>query len=145
MSTVMAFDPDAPDIPAFTTRRKEIKRMPRKKKPVKVCTYNEGVMCDTFQCDYCGFNPNRKEKPKAEVVVEPAAEIIPFCDRLRKLTAERGITTFRFEIDTGIARRIFYKQTSAIHRSTLMACAYYLGVTVEELVDGTNAMDFWYV
>ena len=144
MSTFMTHDPDGPGVPAFATKRKEIERVPRKKKPVTFCTYNEGVMCDTYQCDYCGFNPDRKEKPKTEVVEEPVAEIIPFCDRMCALVEERGVSKFQFEIDTGIARRIFYKQTRAITRSTLMACAYYLGITVEELVEGTNSMAFCY-
>lgn len=68
---------------------------------------------------------------------------IPFPLRLRELLRERGVKKAKFGTDTGIARRIFYKDERH-NKSTLMAVAYYLGITVEELVEGTTAMDDWY-
>ena len=51
----------------------------------------------------------------------------------------------QFEADTGMSRRFLYKgYHRKLCRSTLMALAYYLGMTVEELVDGTDAMQYWY-
>lgn len=68
-----------------------------------------------------------------------------FGDRVRRLLKERGKTSTDLEIETGMARRILYKfYDNRPTRSTLMALAYYLGVTVEELVDGTDQEDAWY-
>lgn len=69
---------------------------------------------------------------------------IPFHLRLRQLLAERNITTVKFELDTGIARRILYKQDRKVTRAIIMACAYYFGISVDELIDGTTGEDFWY-
>jgi len=68
----------------------------------------------------------------------------PFHDRLRQLVEERGISHNRFERETGISRRIFYKQDRKMTRALIMACAYYFGLTVEELIVGTTGEDFWY-
>ena len=65
-------------------------------------------------------------------------------NRIKRLLYKRDISTQQFERDTGIARRIFYPRKAEINRSTLMAVAYYLGITVEDLVDGTDAFDCWY-
>lgn len=65
-------------------------------------------------------------------------------DRIKLLLYKRGISTIQFEWDTGIARRIFYPYNRKLTRSTLMAVAYYLGISVEDLVDGTDAFDYWY-
>lgn len=68
-----------------------------------------------------------------------------FGERVRRLLKERGKSSTDLEIDTGIARRILYKfYDQQPHRSTLMALAYYLETTVEELVDGTDAESAWY-
>lgn len=69
---------------------------------------------------------------------------IPFCVKLRKILKERGISMLKFEYDTGIGRRIFYDQNHKRHKSLLMAIAYYLKMTGEELVAGTDAEDIWY-
>lgn len=71
---------------------------------------------------------------------------IPFHERLRRLVEERGITHNQFERDTGISRRIFYNQEKRrkVTRALIMACAYYFGMTVEELIEGTTGEDFWY-
>ena len=70
-------------------------------------------------------------------------DVIPFTDRLRQLLEDRGISKRRFEIETGICRKIFY-QKRRLHKSMLMAIAYYLGMKAEEMIDGTDAMDSWY-
>ena len=67
-----------------------------------------------------------------------------FRDHLRDLLRERGISTYQFEADTGIARRIFYTDRGSHRRATLMAIAYYLGMRVEDLVAGTDAENIWY-
>lgn len=75
-----------------------------------------------------------------------ADNLTPFHDRLRRLAEDRGISHNQFERDTGIARRFFYAQPKRkkVCRSTLMALAYYFGMTVEELIEGTTAVDSWY-
>lgn len=61
-----------------------------------------------------------------------------FGDKLRRILYSRGISTVRFELETGIARRIFYEERP-LRQATIMAIAYYLDMEVEELVEGTNA------
>jgi hypothetical protein len=71
--------------------------------------------------------------------------LIPFPKRVRQLLKERDISPYRFEIETGIARQFFYKKDVKKHnKATMMAIAYYLNMRVEELVDGTDAMEYWY-
>lgn len=71
-------------------------------------------------------------------------DVIPFQVKLRQLLKEKGISTWKFEIDTGICRKIFYSKNRKFHKSMLMAIAYYLEMNVEEMIDGTDAMDYWY-
>lgn len=71
-------------------------------------------------------------------------KVLPFHIRVRQLLLEKGISQNRMEKETGIARRIVYPLKRRPHRSILMALAYYFGTTVEELVEGTDAMDDWY-
>lgn len=66
-----------------------------------------------------------------------------FTDKLRGLLKERHISINRFEEDTGICKHIFY-ENRAYHKATLMAIAYYFGLSVEELIEGTDAEDSWY-
>lgn len=69
----------------------------------------------------------------------------PFRDKLKRLLQERGISANQFERETGIARRIFCESyTRKLHRSTLLAIAYFLQMDVEELVQGTTAEESWY-
>lgn len=76
---------------------------------------------------------------------EAACGDYPFYQRLRDLLAERGISTVRFAQETGMARRVFYPgKGHRWCRSTLMALAYYFGITVGELVEGTDAAEYWY-
>jgi hypothetical protein len=42
----------------------------------------------------------------------------------------------------GVARGTIYRGVK--RKTTLAAIAYYVGMTVEELVEGTDAMDIWY-
>ena len=68
--------------------------------------------------------------------------MIPFSKRLSQLLRERGITVEQFEAD-GMSRRIIYEKRKR-RRLTLMGLAYYLGITVEELVEGTTAEEDWF-
>ena len=68
--------------------------------------------------------------------------MIPFSKRLSQLLRERGITVEQFEAD-GMSRHIIYDKRKHRHL-TLMGLAYYLGITVEELVDGTTAEEDWF-
>ena len=68
--------------------------------------------------------------------------MIPFSKRLSQLLRERGITVEQFEAD-GMSRHIIYDKRKH-RRLTLMGLAYYLGITVEELVDGTTAEEDWF-
>ena len=70
--------------------------------------------------------------------------MIPIGRKIQSILYERDISTQQFERDTGIARRIFYPRKARIHRSVLMAVAYYLEMDVEDLVEGTDAYDRWY-
>lgn len=67
-----------------------------------------------------------------------------FIVRLEQILKERGIKKAQFEADTGISRRIFYGGERMVRKSTLMAIAYYLGIYVEKLIEGTDAEDVWY-
>lgn len=69
---------------------------------------------------------------------------ISFIDKLRMILKERNISTHKFQQDTLIDRRIFYDKERRIHKSTLMAIAYYLKMDAEEMVEGTDAEDVWY-
>lgn len=86
------------------------------------------------------------EKVVAEATENPqkGCRVTPLHHRLLQILGERDISTSQFERDTGIARRIFYRQDRKMHRSTIMACAYYFGMSVEELIEGTTGEDFWW-
>ena len=68
-----------------------------------------------------------------------------FTDKVRRILRERKITNFQFEFDTGIHRSTISRwQSHPPRRAYVMAIAYYLGMTAEELVAGTDALDAWY-
>ena len=68
-----------------------------------------------------------------------------FCDRLKRLLQERGISANQFEVDTGIARRILCRSYERkIRRASFMAIAYYLDMRVEDLIADSTAEDHWY-
>lgn len=71
-------------------------------------------------------------------------KVIPFCERLRQLLAKKWISTARFEAETKMSRRLLYTYNHRLHKSTLMALAYYLDMDGEELVAGTDAEEYWY-
>lgn len=72
-------------------------------------------------------------------------ELIPFEDRLRQILWDRKISILQFCLDMGIDRcGFFYKKGHKHHRAYYMAIAYQLKMTVEELVEGTTAMEDWY-
>lgn len=74
-----------------------------------------------------------------------AEKLEPFRVKMRRLLREKEISIFRFEFETGICRKMLYPcYKSRPTRATLMALAYYLEMRVEDLVDGTDAMDAWY-
>lgn len=58
--------------------------------------------------------------------------------RIKTLLREKQITTLKFEEDTRISRRILYDTSRIPHKSTLMGIAYYLGITLEDLVSETD-------
>jgi transcriptional regulator with XRE-family HTH domain len=71
-------------------------------------------------------------------------EALPFHIRVRQLLLKKGVSQNTMEKETGICRRIVYPLKHRPTRALLMALAYYFGITVEELVDGTDAYNDWY-
>lgn len=72
-------------------------------------------------------------------------DIIPFTERLKGILHERKITIGQFCFDTGIDRKgFFYKKGHKHHKVYYMAIAYYLNMTVEDLVEGTDAEEVLY-
>lgn len=71
-----------------------------------------------------------------------------FTDKLRGILKEKNISINRFSEDTGICKNVFYKYNGrvkkAYHKATLIAISCYLGIAVEELIEGTDAEDSWY-
>ena len=72
--------------------------------------------------------------------------MIPFRDKVKSMLWERGISLYQFNDDTGINRNnFFYGRESHKHcRYIHMAIAYYFGMDVEELIEGTDAEIDWY-
>ena len=72
--------------------------------------------------------------------------MVRFEDKLKALLKERGLTLRQMEWDTGICRLSFAPSRAVVaHRpSTLMAMAYYLQLTVEDLVEDTDLEDHWH-
>lgn len=70
----------------------------------------------------------------------------PFKEKLREILKERGITLTQFGVETGINREnFFYRRDSHKHCLYIyMAIAYYLGMSVEELIEGTDGENDWY-
>ena len=52
----MVYDPDGPGIPAYGINTVYL---PSRE---SVCPYNDGVLCDDWKCESCGFNPERKNR-----------------------------------------------------------------------------------
>lgn len=71
--------------------------------------------------------------------------MIPFKTRVRSLLAERGIPDYKFFSDTGLDRvSLFYRKRKHHRRHIYMAIAYYFGTDVDELLEGTEALDDFY-
>ncbi len=73
--------------------------------------------------------------------------MIPFKDKLRKILKERKISLNRFSEETGINRANFFYRKNVTHqhcRYIYMAIAYYLGMSVAELIEGTDGEEDWY-
>lgn len=62
--------------------------------------------------------------------------------KLSLILSEQGKTFYSMEKDIGLFRSTIYRGVT--NRLQLAAIAYYVGMTVEELVEGTDAMDIWY-
>lgn len=65
--------------------------------------------------------------------------------KVKSLLKERKITQEKFSADTGINRTTLmdsHRRRSSWRKSTLITIAVYLGMTLEELVDGTEAEDY---
>jgi IS30 family transposase len=65
-----------------------------------------------------------------------------FAYKLSLILSEQGKSFYSIEKDIGLARTTIYRGIK--RKTTLAAIAYYVGMTVEELVEGTDAMDIWY-
>ena len=71
--------------------------------------------------------------------------IILFKTKLRRILKKRKITGTQVSEEIGIDRASFFYRDDRSHRKYIyMAIAYYLDMTVEELVEGTDAEIDWY-
>lgn len=70
--------------------------------------------------------------------------MIPFKQKLRKILYERNITILKFCEDIGIDRPSFFYKDHHHSRHIYMAIAYYLGLDVDDLMDGTDALEDFY-
>lgn len=71
--------------------------------------------------------------------------MIPFKTKLRQILKQRKITLLRFSEETGIDRvSFFYKGRHKHCRYIYMAIAYYLDMSVEDLIAGTDGEIDWY-
>lgn len=62
--------------------------------------------------------------------------------RVAELLADRGLVQSDLEPGCGVHRQTVYNGVKS--RSTLCALAYFFGMTVEELVKGTEAEELWF-
>ena len=69
--------------------------------------------------------------------------MMKFRYRVQNLLAERGEVLNDLQRGVGVTRQVFYKNTPK-RKSTIAAIAYYLGMSAEELVAGTDAEEAWY-
>lgn len=66
-------------------------------------------------------------------------------DKVKDLLRENHLSMGHFEAETGIHRAFFTRYDyHKPRRTTIAAIAYYFGIGVEELVEGTDAEDIWY-
>ena len=64
-----------------------------------------------------------------------------FIHRVQNLLAERGEVLNDLQRGSGVTRRTLYYGVK--RKQTIAAIAYYLGVSGEELVAGTDAEEIW--
>lgn len=70
--------------------------------------------------------------------------MVPFKDKVKALLKQRRIPLTQFAEETGLDRvNFFYRDMHKHCRYIHMAIAYYFGMTVEELVAGTDAEFDW--
>ena len=64
-----------------------------------------------------------------------------FLYRVQNLLAERGEVMNDLTRVVGVSRSTLYRGPG--NKSTIAAIAYYFGISVEELIDGTDAEETW--
>lgn len=64
-----------------------------------------------------------------------------FIYRVQDLLADRGEVLNDLQSGVGVYRTTMYRGTR--QKSTIAAIAYYLGISAEELVAGTDAEEIW--
>ena len=67
--------------------------------------------------------------------------MIKFIHRVQDLLALRGEILHDLQCGVGVHRKTIYRGVK--NKSTIAAIAYYLGVSAEELVAGTDAEEIW--
>lgn len=64
-----------------------------------------------------------------------------FMYRVQDLLADRGESLNDLQRGAGVSRKTLYRGPK--HKTTIAAIAYYLGMSAEELVAGTDAEEIW--
>ena len=67
--------------------------------------------------------------------------MIKFIYRVQDLLAERGEALNDLQRGVGVSRKTLYR--SPKRKSAIAAIAYYLGMSAEELVAGTDVEELW--
>jgi len=67
--------------------------------------------------------------------------MIKFIYRVQNLLDERGEVLNDLFLATGVTRKTLYRGPK--RKPIIAAIAYYLGITAEELVEGTDAQEVW--
>lgn len=67
--------------------------------------------------------------------------MIRFVHRVQNLLAERGEVLNDLQCGAGVNRKTLYRGPQ--RKQTIAATAYYLGISAEELVAGTDAEEIW--
>lgn len=67
--------------------------------------------------------------------------MIKFVYRVQNLLAERGEVLNDLQRGVGVNRKTLYRGPQ--RKQTIAAVAYYLGMSAEELVAGTDAEEIW--
>lgn len=67
--------------------------------------------------------------------------MIRFVHRVQNLLAERGESLNDLQCGAGVNRKTLYRGPQ--RKQTIAATAYYLGISAEELVAGTDVEEIW--